>query len=151
MNGHVHEFGHEFMSESMSEADSDTDMRLFGTSDTDMDKVMTSDTDMGSDKGMSENLGHGLGHGQTSDTRVRSSLIRISIGIQNLKNYLLTYLLDDSFCLKQYFCHYTIVSQLFDDFSLVAYVVIIKSCGPFSNYLVPNMKLTYYLSCYLLH
>ena len=31
---------------------------------------------MGSDKGMSENLGHGLGHGQTSDTRVRSSLIR---------------------------------------------------------------------------
>ena len=39
-------------------------------SDTDSDKVMTSDTDMGSDKGMSENLGHG----QTSDTRVRSSV-----------------------------------------------------------------------------
>ena len=36
-------------------------------------KVVTSDT--GSDKGMSENLGHGLG--QTSDTRVRSSLILI--------------------------------------------------------------------------
>ena len=75
MNGHGHEFGHEFMPESMSEADSDTDMRLFGTSDTDSDtdmyKVMTSDTDTGSDKGMSENLGQG----QTSDTRVRSSLV----------------------------------------------------------------------------
>ena len=145
MNGQGHDFGHEFVYESMSEADSDT--AFSRTSDTDTGKVMTSDADTSSDMDMSEILGHG----QTSDTRVRSSLIRISIGIQNLKNYLLTYLLDDSFCLKQYFCHYTIVSQLFDDFSLVAYVVIIKSCGPFSNYLVPNMKLTYYLSCYLLH
>ena len=54
MNGHGHEFGHEFVSESVYEADSDT----YTTSDT----------------GMSENLEHGLGHGQTSDTRVRSSL-----------------------------------------------------------------------------
>ena len=29
----------------------------------DLDKVMTSDTDMGSDKEMSENLGHGFGLG----------------------------------------------------------------------------------------
>ena len=59
---------------------SDTDTRFFWTSDTDSDmdsdKVMTSDTDTSSDKGMSEN--HGLGHGQTSDTRVRSSLANIT-------------------------------------------------------------------------
>ena len=89
MNGHGHEFGHEFMSESMSEADSDTDMRLFGTSDTDsdtdMDKVMTSDTDTGSDKGMSENLGHGLGHRQTSDTLVRSSLLGTTLFSAHLR------------------------------------------------------------------
>ena len=64
LNGHGHEFGHA--------SDTDSDTRFFWTSDaesdTDMDKVMTSDT------GMSENLGHG--HGQTSDTRVCSSLIR---------------------------------------------------------------------------
>ena len=84
MNGHGHDFGHEFL---------DTDTRFF----------WTSDTDTGSDKGMSENLGHGFGlrhdfghdfghgfgqshdfghghgfgHGHTSDTRVRSSLISI--------------------------------------------------------------------------
>ena len=61
-----------------SDSDSDTDTRFLRTSDTDSDmdtdKVMTSDTDTTSDTGMSENLGHGLGHGQTSDTRVRSSL-----------------------------------------------------------------------------
>ena len=65
MNGHGHEFGHE------SASDTDSDTRFFWTSDaesdTDMDKVMTSDT------GMSETLVHG----QTLDTRVRSSLIRI--------------------------------------------------------------------------
>ena len=67
MNGHGHEFGHEFV----SEADSDTGTRFFGSSDTDSDKVMTSDTDTTSGTGMFENLGHGLGHGYTSDTRVR--------------------------------------------------------------------------------
>ena len=75
MNGHGHEFGHEFVSESVSEADSDTDTKFLRTSDTHSDKVMTSDTDTTSDTGMSENLGHGLGHRQTSDTRVRSSLL----------------------------------------------------------------------------
>ena len=64
-----------------SDSDSDTDTRFLRTSDTDSDmdtdKVMTSDTDTTSDTGMSENLGHGLGHGQTSDTRVRSSLSHI--------------------------------------------------------------------------
>ena len=44
-------------------------------SDTDSDKVMTPDTDMGSDKGMSENLGHGFGLGQLSGTRVRPTLM----------------------------------------------------------------------------
>ena len=74
MNGHGHDFGHEFVSESVSvyEADSNTETRYFGTSDTESDtnknRVMTSDT------GMSENLGYGLGHGQTSETHVRSSL-----------------------------------------------------------------------------
>ena len=59
------------MSESISEADSDTDTRFVGTSDSDRDmgRVMTSDTHM------SENFGHGLGHGHNSDTRVRSSLV----------------------------------------------------------------------------
>ena len=42
--------------------------------DTDSDKVMTLDTDMGSDKGMSEKLGHEFGLGQLSDTRVRPTL-----------------------------------------------------------------------------
>ena len=73
MNGHGHDFGHEFVSESVSQADSDTDTRFFGTSDTESDtyknRVMTSGT------GMSENLGNGLGHGHTLDTRVRSSLL----------------------------------------------------------------------------
>ena len=58
-----HGFGHGHEMFLTSDADSDTDS----------DKVMTSDTDMGSDKGMSENLGHG----QTSDTRVRSSLLEM--------------------------------------------------------------------------
>ena len=57
-----------------SNSDSDTDTRFLRTSDTDSDmdsdKVMTSDTDTTSDTGMSKNIGHGLGHGQTSDTRV---------------------------------------------------------------------------------
>ena len=76
-----HDFGHEFVSQSVFEADSDT--RFFGTSDTDserdIDKVKTSDT------GMSENLGHGLGHGHTSNTRVRSSLSWGSIFTQLIK------------------------------------------------------------------
>jgi len=41
----------------------------------DSEKVMTSDTDTTSDMGMSENPGHGLGHGHISDTRVRPSLV----------------------------------------------------------------------------
>ena len=61
----------ESMSESVSEADSGMDTRFFGTLDTDMGRVLTSDTDTTSDTGMSENLGHG----HTSDTRVRSSVI----------------------------------------------------------------------------
>ena len=64
-------------SDMSSDVDSDTDARFLWTSDTDsdmdLDKVMTSDTDTTSDTGMSANLGHGLEHGQTSDTRVRSS------------------------------------------------------------------------------
>ena len=89
MNGHGHDFGHEFVSEA------DTDTRFFGTSDTDSDtdmgRVMISDTDSGmdsdkvmtlgtdttSDTDMSENLGHELEHGHTSDTRVRSSLVSV--------------------------------------------------------------------------
>ena len=60
----------------MSEADSG--MRFFGSSDTDSDKVMTSNTDTSSDTWlMSDDLGHG--HGQTSDTRIRSSLARFSV------------------------------------------------------------------------
>ena len=57
----------------------DSDMRFFGSLDTDSDKVMTSDTDTSSDMVMSDNLGHGRGHGQTLDTRVRSSLARCSV------------------------------------------------------------------------
>ena len=41
----------------------------------DSGKVMTSDTDLGSDMDTSENLGHGFGLGQLSDTRVRPTLI----------------------------------------------------------------------------
>ena len=61
MSGHGHDFGHEFV----SKADSDTETRFFGNSD----------TDSGTDMGISENLGHGLGQGQTLDTCVRSSLV----------------------------------------------------------------------------
>ena len=93
MNRHGHDFEHEFVSESVSEADSDTDTRFFGTSDSDSDTetrfLRTSDTDsdkvMTSDTGMSENLGHGLGHGHTSNTRVRSSLSWGSIFTQLIK------------------------------------------------------------------
>ena len=102
MNGH--DFGHEFVSESVSEADSDTDTRFFDTSDTDSDmdmgRVMTSDTDTTSDTGMSENLGHGLGHGQTSDTRVRSSLpsVRMKLNSQyNPKNLFRSEICVDNF------------------------------------------------------
>ena len=57
-------------------------MSIFGTSDTDMDKLMILDTDTGSDTHMSENPGNGCGLGQTSDTRVRSSLTRaLDLGI----------------------------------------------------------------------
>ena len=51
-------------------SNSDSDTRFLRTSDSDMDsdKFMTSDT------GLSENLRHGLGHGQTSGTLVRSTL-----------------------------------------------------------------------------
>ena len=58
-------------------SDSDLDTRFLWTSktdsDMDSDKVMTSDTDTG----MSTNLGHG----QTSDTRVRSSLLHPTLKI----------------------------------------------------------------------
>ena len=77
MNGHGHDFGHEFLSESVSEADSDTDTTFYGSSGTDVDRVMISDTDTILDKSMSENLGHGFRHGQTSDTCVRSSLLGV--------------------------------------------------------------------------
>ena len=80
MNGHGHEFGHEFVSESVYEADSDT----YTTSDT----------------GMSENLEHGLGHGQTSDTRVRSSLpsVRMKLSSQyNPKNLFRSEICVDNF------------------------------------------------------
>lgn len=43
---------------------SDTN-EFFRTSDMDLDEVVTSDT--GSDKDMSDNLGHGLLYGQASD------------------------------------------------------------------------------------
>ena len=79
MNGHGHDFEHEFVSESVFEADSDTDTIFFGTSDTDSDmesdKVMTSDTDTTSDTGMSENLGHGLGHACPLISRVCQALL----------------------------------------------------------------------------
>ena len=69
LGGLGHDFGHEFVS----------DTRFFWTLDTDSDmdsgKVMTSDTDLGSDMDTSENLGHGFGLGQLSDTRVRPTLI----------------------------------------------------------------------------
>ena len=70
MDGQGHDFEREFVSESVSETDSDTDKRFFGTSD----------TGLGYGHGymiyrISENLGHGLGHGQFSDMGVRSSLI----------------------------------------------------------------------------
>ena len=72
MGGHGHDFGHGLghVHEIFwtSDTGSDTD------SDTDSDKVMTLDTDMGSDKGMSEKLGHEFGLGQLSDTRVRPTL-----------------------------------------------------------------------------
>ena len=47
-----------------SDSESDTDMRFLRTSDSDVDsgKVMTSYTDTTADTGLSENLGHGLGH-----------------------------------------------------------------------------------------
>lgn len=45
---------------------------IFRTSNTD------SYTDTSSDMGMSETLEYGLGYGQTSDMRVRPSLVRIS-------------------------------------------------------------------------
>ena len=81
MNGHGHDFGHEFVSESVSEADSDRDTRFFGTSDTDSDmesnKVMTSDTETTSDTGMSVKTSD-----MDSDTRVRSSLVRVCQALQ---------------------------------------------------------------------
>ena len=49
------------MSESISEADSDTDMGFFGTSDTGLDTHMYL----------------GRVHGQTSDARVRSSMVHV--------------------------------------------------------------------------
>ena len=58
---------------------SDVDTGEFLTSDSNSDTrfLRTSDKDMDSDTGMSENLGHGLGRGNTSDTRVRSSLVLV--------------------------------------------------------------------------
>ena len=60
------------MSTSPSPCPKQTRTRDFLTSGTDLGNVMTSYTDTSSDKGMFENLGHGLG--QLSDTRVHSSL-----------------------------------------------------------------------------
>ena len=102
MNGHGQEFGHEFVSEADSDtrffrsSDADSDTRFLRTSETDMDldKVMTSDTSM------SENLGHGLGHGKTSDTRVRSSLpsVGMKLSLQyNPKNLFRSEICVDNF------------------------------------------------------
>ena len=53
-----------------SDMSSDSDTRKFSTSDSDTRFLRTSDTDTTLDRGMSDDLGHG----HTSDTRVRSSL-----------------------------------------------------------------------------
>ena len=113
MNGHGLDFGHKFL---------DTDTIFFWISDTDMGRVMTSDT--GSDTHMSENLGHG----HTSDTRVRSSLIRSvtfqahSIHVQFALTTLKTLIQHESYWIRnvyqECFMHYQNVLSAFFLFGL---------------------------------
>ena len=80
-----------------SDMDSDKVMRFLRTSDTDSD--MDSDKVMTSDTSMSENLGHG----QTSDTRVRSSLPSVGMKLSsqyNPKNLFRSEICVDNFSLN---------------------------------------------------